>query len=278
MLRSNPALWCGERLKERDCEYVGRRPRGRPRTHFSSGLGRPQDPPGRAGGSGWGEGGLGFTTETASPTTSTRVSGPRQRYENDFTTYSGKYFVKPLMVNTLWLQVFDCRGITWQEVTEACFNLLTDHEFEESSWLIPEKQTKELTSELNFSWQTWHEMTCFFLGTMVTPNVCLMIAFCTGSIWRTQRSQRSSAFSQAWQSDQCWQWWVHSRVSVDHCDIPCWGLGKVRLELLSQQEMAEMVSSSPRNQWCLKDLAMLHPRHYIHFLEDKRKDSFWTSD
>lgn len=52
------------------------------------------------------------------------------------------------------------------------------------------------TSELNRSWQTLQEMTCFFLGTMVTPKVWLMTAFCTGSICgKNDRSQRSPACS-----------------------------------------------------------------------------------
>lgn len=44
-----------------------------------------------------------------------------------------------------------------------------------------------LTSELNLSWQTLHEIICFFLGGTETPNVWLMTAFCTGSIWRANR-------------------------------------------------------------------------------------------
>ena len=70
-------------------------------------------------------------------------------------------------------------------------------------------QTETLTSELNLNWQTLHEMTCFFLGTKVTPNVWLMTAFCTGSICRSHthahRGQGSPACSglteQWWQSD-----------------------------------------------------------------------------
>lgn len=30
-----------------------------------------------------------------------------------------------------------------------------------------------------------HEITCFFLGGMETPNVWLITAFWTGSIWKT---------------------------------------------------------------------------------------------
>ena len=43
-----------------------------------AGLGTPWDSPGGAGGSGWGEGGLGFFAEAAAPTTRTRISGGRQ--------------------------------------------------------------------------------------------------------------------------------------------------------------------------------------------------------
>lgn len=51
-------------------------------------------------------------------------------------------------------------------------------------------ETQTLTSELNLSWQTLHEMTCFFLGTKVTPKVWLMTAFCTGSICRRRTEVR----------------------------------------------------------------------------------------
>ena len=37
--------------------------------YLSAGLGMPRDPPGRADGSIWGEGGLGFLAEAAAPTT-----------------------------------------------------------------------------------------------------------------------------------------------------------------------------------------------------------------
>ena len=47
-----------------------------------------------------------------------------------------------------------------------------------------------LTSELNLNWQTLQEMTCFFLGTMVTPKVWLMTAFCTGSIYKRHTEVR----------------------------------------------------------------------------------------
>lgn len=53
-----------------------------------------------------------------------------------------------------------------------------------------ETQTERLTSELNLSWQTLHDMTCFFLGTKVTPKVWLMTAFCTGSICRRHTEVR----------------------------------------------------------------------------------------
>ena len=43
--------------------------------HLPVGLGTPWDPPGRAGGSGWGEEGLGFLAEAAAPATRTRISG-----------------------------------------------------------------------------------------------------------------------------------------------------------------------------------------------------------
>lgn len=59
-----------------------------------------------------------------------------------------------------------------------------------------ETQTQTLTSELNLSWQTLHEMTCFFLGTKVTPKVWLMTAFCTGSIYRSQTEVRGQHAAQ----------------------------------------------------------------------------------
>lgn len=43
-----------------------------------------------------------------------------------------------------------------------------------------------LTSELKRSWQMLQEITCFFLGGMETPNVWLITAFWTGSIWKTK--------------------------------------------------------------------------------------------
>ena len=43
---------------------------------------------------------------------------------------------------------------------------------------------------MNLSWQTLQEMTCFFLGTKVTPNVWLMTAFCTGSICKRRTGVR----------------------------------------------------------------------------------------
>lgn len=63
---------------------------------------------------------------------------------------------------------------------------------------------KTLTSELNLSWQTLQEMTCFFLGTKVTPNVWFMTAFCTGSIWSgTHRGQRLPSLLS--ETERCWQ-------------------------------------------------------------------------
>ena len=41
--------------------------------YLSAGLGTPRDSPGRAGGSGWGEGRLGFSVEAAAPATWTRM-------------------------------------------------------------------------------------------------------------------------------------------------------------------------------------------------------------
>ena len=43
--------------------------------YLSAGLGTPRDSPERAGGSGWGEGCLGFSAEAAAPVTQTRISG-----------------------------------------------------------------------------------------------------------------------------------------------------------------------------------------------------------
>lgn len=57
-------------------------------------------------------------------------------------------------------------------------------------------ETQTLTSELNLSWQTLHEMTCFFLGTKVTPKVWLMTAFCTGSICRRHTEVRGHEAAQ----------------------------------------------------------------------------------
>ena len=52
------------------------------RLYLPAGLGAPWDPTGGAGGSGWGEGGLGFLAEAVAPATRTRtgISG-RQRDE-----------------------------------------------------------------------------------------------------------------------------------------------------------------------------------------------------
>lgn len=61
-----------------------------------------------------------------------------------------------------------------------------------------EAQTQTLTSELNLSWHTLHEMTCFFLGTKVTPKVWLMTAFCTGSICRRHTEVRGHQPAQDW--------------------------------------------------------------------------------
>ncbi|KAI3359900.1 hypothetical protein L3Q82_014258 [Scortum barcoo] len=57
---------------------TGRRPRGRPRTRWrdyvsSAGLGTPRGPPGRAGGSVWGEGSLGISAQTAASATRSRT-------------------------------------------------------------------------------------------------------------------------------------------------------------------------------------------------------------
>ena len=41
--------------------------------YLLAGLGTPRDSPGRAGGSGWGEGRLGFSAEAAAPMTRTRI-------------------------------------------------------------------------------------------------------------------------------------------------------------------------------------------------------------
>ncbi|KAI3374835.1 hypothetical protein L3Q82_021373 [Scortum barcoo] len=58
---------------------TGRRPRGRPRTRWrrlclSAGLGTPRGPPGRAGGSVWGEGSLGISAQTAASATRSRTT------------------------------------------------------------------------------------------------------------------------------------------------------------------------------------------------------------
>lgn len=53
-----------------------------------------------------------------------------------------------------------------------------------------------LTSELKRSWQMLQEITCFFLGGMETPNVWLITAFWTGSIWKTKsRGTLEGAFT-----------------------------------------------------------------------------------
>ncbi|KAI3372049.1 hypothetical protein L3Q82_006910 [Scortum barcoo] len=56
------------------CNPTGRRPRGRPRTRWRDYVSRVAwerlgDPPGRAGGSVWGEGGLGISAQTAASAT-----------------------------------------------------------------------------------------------------------------------------------------------------------------------------------------------------------------
>lgn len=124
-------------------------------------------------------------------------------------------------------------------------------------------------------------MTCFFLGTKVTPKVWLMTAFCTGSIYRSQTEVRGQHAAQdSLNSDDrlmLTEWHFSLSQSVLHCRqlqhpvIPCWSLGKVQLVMLSRQEMTGMVSSSLRDQWRLWALAMPDPLHYTHFLETERQ-------
>ncbi|KAI3352150.1 hypothetical protein L3Q82_020961 [Scortum barcoo] len=57
---------------------TGRRPRGRPRTHIGETIslgwpGNASGPPGRAGGSVWGEGSLGISAQTAASATRSRI-------------------------------------------------------------------------------------------------------------------------------------------------------------------------------------------------------------
>ncbi|KAI3354167.1 hypothetical protein L3Q82_018703, partial [Scortum barcoo] len=67
---------------------TGRRPRGRPRTRWrrlclSAGLGTPRGPPGRAGGSVWGEGSLGISAQTAASATRSRTKRMKKKKKKE---------------------------------------------------------------------------------------------------------------------------------------------------------------------------------------------------
>lgn len=63
-----------------------------------------------------------------------------------------------------------------------------------------------LTVELKRRWQMLQEMICFFLRGWGTPNVWLITAFWTGSIWETARHIKAALAFQDWFD------WTLSRV------------------------------------------------------------------